>query len=1006
MTRIPFLAKATMALAALVLLIPATAASLPVAPDQATLYARPVVIQSMVDDPWLGGVWVGTDAGLVFKNLETMALRHYGYAEGLQHNRVQAIHVTADKVWVGLGMGVSVLDKGTQTFNVVRTASGPFQETAAAILVDDRGLWIGTPTGKLFKSDPATLVAHEVPDPMTGTSFPGPIASLGSTGAELVISVTGHGLLVWNRDSQATFLHDKSYVLDKPRVSRILVQPNEIWSGSEGDGLIRLTRSLTGWAASEYSTPDTTGSMNVFRPIAVGTAIYMPTQAGAARFDLSTRSWRDWTTPEMGGSANELVLHDGEVYAGMRFGEIRKYDRQTDSWMPVQWWRLDRTLAQNTIESCAPDGGLIAFTTIGGGVNYLDPQAGTWTLAGKFPWEHGQPHNVAFYAVASTAERRYYGSDSGVSEVDRTTGEYLHYRTDEFSLTEGRKANMVRAIEPDGDDVWFGMLSRKHASTRLGPSEDPYHPGGLSRMDAETHAVRRFSAEAGLTNQNVSSIKATPGEVFVGTQGGLFSFDRATERFTPVGALGAVGDLLLDGNDLWILDGTKGLWHLDTQTRQLTLVPAWPGGIGTSLAKQGQALWVGTLLSGLYNLQLGSNQWSTYHSGQPVDAVALCLVLQGTTLYLGTGWGVERFDTVGRRFLPQLGTPAAAGGTTPTAENAASITLDAIASPVGEATLEVGGQAVLGAGTRIQVRTSFSAWQDAGQASPWSATLEIPPGTRGNGLVLARVVDGQGVLAQATRPFSWDLGESPMQDTVQTGGSAITHTPLREAWVGQPVRLAVGVDPPVEGLEAIVDVTWPGGQTSVPMSEGGDGSFTVDLPAFQVAGMASYKVRLTWPEGSLSLPEPFSAYGESYTVAVRDNDGESRLQIGARPALKVLAGNSTRSGFYVNNVGLAPASATVHASGAAAGWLTGLAPTVVVAPGESVAVLYDIAVPLGTEAGRYAFVITLQGAGEPITKTFELQVGDGASRGSPGIAAPVLMAAALVAVALVRRRMR
>src|ERR1041384_8023365 len=51
--------------------------------DDKTLFARPYIIRVMKADPWMGGVWLATDGGLFFKDMQSGRLRIHSASGGM-----------------------------------------------------------------------------------------------------------------------------------------------------------------------------------------------------------------------------------------------------------------------------------------------------------------------------------------------------------------------------------------------------------------------------------------------------------------------------------------------------------------------------------------------------------------------------------------------------------------------------------------------------------------------------------------------------------------------------------------------------------------------------------------------------------------------------------------------------------------------------------------------------------------------------------------------------------
>lgn len=1004
------------------LLAPLAQSGAPVPADQASLFVRPQAIQRLADDPWMGGVWIGTDAGLFFKDMGTGALRHYGYLDGLPSNKVADVHVTASEVWVATLNGVSILDKGSHTMRDLELGGSRFPHATRTVFIDDRGAWIGTAAHGLFHAAPGVHTALAVGDPRTGQPFVGSVEGLGSWRAELFVSVMGDGLTIWNRDSGTASHHDKVYVGEKPLFGRVLVRPDAVWIGTQGDGVVRMDRS-NGWQTSEFSSPDTTGSMSTFRPIEAHNAVYMPTLNGAARYDLASKSWRNWSTLEMGGSANEIVLSQGDLYAAMAFGEIRHLDRASGTWQLVKWWDMGRTITHNLVQSCEADGPLLAFGTLGGGANYLDPATGTWVRAGEFPWERGAPDNVAIHAMASSAQERYYGLSKGVSVVDRATGEYRHFYTD-GRVGEGRGHNPVRDIAIDGEHTWIATQAVMQPKARS-TSPEIWNPGGLVQFDRESGELRRYGEDSGLPHQNATRLAVDTSTVWVGLRGGgVAAFDKATRTAAPVeSSMGVVNDLALDGSTLWAAAAEQGLWRVDAATRAAHAIPGWPGGAALAVHPSGTMVWVGTLLNGLHAYDTAAGTWTSYHTGRPVDMVAFCILEHDNVLYLGGGWGIERFNLVTNSFLPQMsnGAPSrgslpASGALPPAGTGTTSppwIAMDAIPSPWTAPSLRITGTASLPEGGHIEVRSGRDDWRSLGAMTSWSADFELPPGSQGEDDILARVVSSGQVLAQTSRHVAWHLGTAPSAiasgSTVTTSAEGLSHPVVTEAWRGVPVAFVLDDGSPRPGLGATLEI-WEAGAMDarqVPFVAQADGSL-VATASWSVAGPGAYRLRAAWDGGSEQLPGEFTSYGGRYPVLVRDGASAGAvLHVPVTPTTHLHAGNNTTVTLYVNNLGLSPVNATLHLTGKGAGFVREAPTSVLVPVGGSSPVVLQLAVPPGTKSANYALGVQLWADGAVLHDARVNVVVAGASARAEDAASPgLLLLVVALTLAVVRARAR
>lgn len=105
-----------------------------------------------------GYLWLGTLDGLVrYDGAGFRTWRHDPADPGsLPCNAVQALHIDAlDRVWVGCGKTLSVLDAGRRRFVHYRAADYPLLKDGEifSIAAFDGGIWAGTTTGALVRID-------------------------------------------------------------------------------------------------------------------------------------------------------------------------------------------------------------------------------------------------------------------------------------------------------------------------------------------------------------------------------------------------------------------------------------------------------------------------------------------------------------------------------------------------------------------------------------------------------------------------------------------------------------------------------------------------------------------------------------------------------------------------------------------------------------------------------------------------------------------------------------
>jgi hypothetical protein len=1001
------------ALPILALLLAASLLPLAQAAEDDVLFVRPHRLQRIQADPWADGVWLATEAGLFFRG--NGGLRHYAYADGLPSTMVNDVAPAASQVWIGTGSGLAVLDKSNSAIARARLGATAFEASVRTVHLEAATTWVGTDDAGLYRVDAATLATTAVPNPINGSAFRHPIYGIAAVGSWLYISATGYGLVEWDRATGTAKLYDDVYNQAKPYYGRILGDADDVWIGSDGDGVLRLDRA-TG-RLTEHASPSSVNALTVYQPLKVGRTVWFPTHVGVSRYDGATGDWSDWgDVPygKMAESANDLALVDGTLYAATAYGHIARFDPGLSRWIEEPWWDWSRGINHNVILSCAGDGDRLAFGTGGGGLQFLDPSSGTWSKAGLEPGDQGKPNGISIEAVARTEGKRFLGHENGITEIDVASGEYENYLVASGAAYRGR--NLVKDVKVDGEHVWAGTHASEQPRLR---KSDPvlWNPGRLARLDPVDHDLRLYGREAGLSDENVTRVLPDGGVVWVGTKaGGLDVLDKATERIThvwPVSGGATVNDLAVTPDSVWIAASGAGLVRLDRATGQVHAISGLQGATVQSLLLDGTTLWVGTLFDGLHALDTATMAVQSYRTGAPVDYLAFCLVLQDGILHLGTGWGVERFDTLARRFLPQVGPVTGAFAGAPGKPQLRITDLD-----VAQGLLHVGGTtSSTPAGSAVEVRLDQGPWQPASGLTAWGVDVAAPVTAV---TVTARLLGPAGeLLAQAAHAWN-PSGDSAA--AAATGQPRVRHDPVQRAAVGEPLRFEVRVVDDAPGLGGIIRLQRPaGGQEELPLRFSG-GLGVAEAAPLVTGGTAFYEVQMTWDGGAWSLPEPFTGHGARYAIDVTDRGGAAVAEIDGPERVRLLPGEATPVEFVVRNTGTRTALLNVTLTGPSAAWATNLPDTVVVAAAASEVLRFDVVAPVAAKAGTYRLEVQLAllaDGGATTLRSMQLDIADingdvpGASLGvsgdtsRPPAGAPLdawVPLAALALVALARRR--
>lgn len=902
-------------------------------------------------DPWAGGAWVA-GPGLFFHG-DDGGFAHLGVRDGIPTNEVYDVMATPTKVWVNTRVGPAVMDKADGLFRSIETESGHlFAYEGRSVWAEQDAAWIGTDSEGLFRVDPVLRVATPVPNPVNGTRFDHPILGIAADGPLLFISATGYGLVEWDRSTGESRHFNVTFLEQYPLYGRIRVDPSTAWVGTSGDGVIAVDR-VTGDSV-EYSGPYTVNARHIYGLAKLGSEQWFATDAGVSRYDVQKDSWRYWQGMPW-GSANDVAVIDGEVYAATSRGHIIQYDRAHDGWRDAHWWGGDKVLPHNSVLGCTADGEELIVSTGGGGaMRYLS--SGSWEKIGGEGNTTQKPLDILVWETVVSEDYMWVASHKGISIVDRETGTWGHVRTDHRQVGH-IVDNPVRDIHVDADGAWAATASHKMVR---GPERGEIQPGNLAHWDAEQNVWTRYDRSSGLADDSVMRVDVAGGKVWIGlAEKGVDVLDMATGGIQHVwpadGSEARVMSLLALPGAVWV--GTsKGLHRIDPVTLETTPVPGLTGLAVSSLMWDDGRLWVGAVLGGVHRYDPASGQVESFRTGMIIDASGLCLVRNGGILYVGTQWGVDRLDIERGRWLPQDGSVGL-----PSVQPVIRISEPAAGATYAPGdTVTLRGTAQVPKGAWIEVGVAGE-WVRATGTGSWSARFSLDEAFSGPLSLSARIYDGQRTLVQ-------DAVRLTVQ-TADTGATSLdfVHEQVLRAEQGSTIPFIVGYEPQDADVTGWVELRLPSStQTvTVPLQSGVPGVLSGESPVLENLGEASYTIRLEWDDGKARLPVAYGGSGV-YKVAVQEVSGKP---IGFLSLVRcddgIAPGESGEITFKVQNTGTRGGRMEVNFAGPASPWITEVPEPFELPPSQTHFVRVPVAVPEDTSFGPHDLYI---GAG-PVERT-------------------------------------
>lgn len=325
-----------------------------------------------------------------------------------------------------------------------------------------------------------------------------------------------------------------------------------------------------------------------------------------------------------------LIEEDQNIWVGTNSG-LYIYDRATDRFSYFDKTTQYGVYVSSEIKKIVKtENGLLWIATLGQGLFIYDPKTEVLTqnsIQTSFVWDVCQSYDKKKVYVSSLQE--------GLLCFDEN-GKFLQsYKvSSDVNSSDSYKINCVLDVE---GEVWLG------AGNNL-----------LGRLNRQTGTVENYMAPSLNFGAVRSLLKYTENELLVGTDNGLYLFNRESKTFlradNPADPR-SLSDQTINGmmwdaeGALWVLTNLGGINYMSKQTKRFDYYsPAYLSGIagagevvGPFCENKDGNIWIGTQ-SGLYFFNTVTRELSEYHIGgvksQKYDIRSL--MLDGDCLWIGT----------------------------------------------------------------------------------------------------------------------------------------------------------------------------------------------------------------------------------------------------------------------------------------------------------------------------------------------------------------------------------
>lgn len=286
----------------------------------------------------------------------------------------------------------------------------------------------------------------------------------------------------------------------------------------------------------------------------------------------------DWVN-KLKRFTNKLTLaDDGKIWIANNIGGISIFNPKTSSFSTHRFNNLDPlSLGGNSVGGIYKDeAGILWLPTSGGGLNYYNPNNAAFGHFRSIPNKTNTLSSHVVHAFFEDAEGRVWiGTNDGLNKYNRQTGEFIQYAPPSTVLKD-QKISIISINE------WTNQPSNSKGNLLIGTEK------GLFTFDSETAQFAKWKAvdEADKpmeTYDICNLVKDKNGTLWANTLFTknyiIFRFDKTKQRFYPFELLRADSSILnpnivfTDSENFWFYTyrtKEKALYQLNLQTQKLT----------------------------------------------------------------------------------------------------------------------------------------------------------------------------------------------------------------------------------------------------------------------------------------------------------------------------------------------------------------------------------------------------------------------------------------------------
>ena len=611
-----------------------------------------------VDSKW---VWFATDYGVLQYDKREDIWRRFTTKDGLLSNNIRTIAAGDNAVWVSPEerTRINKYDKNTGKWSEIKLSHLIHPRNYIYDMkADGDAVWLSISSSgvrKISENDEETVYMKE--------------HGLAQTGARCievdedyvwVAHWKGRGsgtLSRYNKKKKEWTVYSKGDVLEEDFISKLVIGQKYIWIIYEAweEGTVTGFNRQTG----EWTTikPKKAWGSEVKELCEDWPYLWLAMEIGGIRrFHLASGTWTTFNEKNglLMNYINDRALKADERYlwVGTPRG-ISRYDKVNLSWTN---YTKPGTLAANRIQAVVADDRYVWCGT-SEGISRYDKVYGTWRHLHK-PWR-AQPWRTVRNVNALAVDDRYLwiGTRGSAYRYDKITDKW-----DGFGIWHGLPGMDISAVVVDGYNVWMGTNGGICKFPRMSDNLNDWvsYTSGVSI----TSEVMSKEYAATIVSNEVWCLDADKDDIWVGTMHGVSRYNKRKDLWTTYttakGQLPSneISSICIDGNTVWFANDA-GATRYDKKTEEwvtYTVDDGLASNCITCIAKraadsQTSQIWFGTFDAGVMKYDKNAKTWQTYSmkDGLAHNCV-LSIAVDGDKVWLGTPWGLSRYDIVTKSF--------------------------------------------------------------------------------------------------------------------------------------------------------------------------------------------------------------------------------------------------------------------------------------------------------------------------------------------------------------------